>query len=82
MFAVFVGCIEFCNADMLSQLGNTVCQWHPSDDCIGDSCRNLNPDCPAFCFCSFNVVNSIFGFTTEMVLEGFYMEKASSKCAE
>lgn len=45
MFVVFVACIEFSGADVLSQLGNRVCQWHPSDDCIADSCRNLNPDC-------------------------------------
>lgn len=78
MLVVFVACIEFSDADMLSQLGNTVCQWHPSDDCIAESCRNLNPDCLVFCFCNFNGANSIFGFTTEMVLKGFYMEK----CAE
>lgn len=82
MFVVLVACIEFSDADVLSQLGNAVCQWHPSDDCIADSCRNLNPGCLMFCSCNFSGASSIFGFTTEMVLEGFYMGKAGSKCAE
>lgn len=43
MFFLFMAYIEFSNAHMLGQLGNTVCQLYPSDDYIADNCKNVSP---------------------------------------
>lgn len=72
MFVTFMACVEFSNALMLGQLGNTVCQLRPSDYCIADSYKNVSPNCIVYCWCNFNRSNIIYGCMTEMVLEGFY----------
>lgn len=74
---VFMACIEFSNAYMLGQRGNTVCQLYPSEDYIADSYKNISPNCIVYCLCHFNRSDSIFGCATEMVLKGFY--KAARK---